>query len=133
MGDRVAPTGNLVKIKLLNIMCKLSWTDIASAHSLFQYVPKTSTPSTPSTPHRQSSDTYGLLIPEANSYCNSNPFSPTLRIYLFKANTLEAIAMSACTCGRSPTDNCVGWHNLTEDKYLEKKAAYEARKAEKAA
>jgi len=49
-----------------------------------------------------------------------------------KANTLEAIAMSACTCGRSPTDNCVGWHNLTEDKYLEKKAAYEARKAEKA-
>ena len=41
--------------------------------------------------------------------------------------------MSACTCGRSPTDNCVGWHNLTEDKYLEKKAAHEARKAEKAA
>ena len=40
--------------------------------------------------------------------------------------------MSACTCGRSPTDNCVGWHNLSEDKYLEKKAAYEARKAEKA-
>ena len=40
--------------------------------------------------------------------------------------------MSACTCGRSPTDNCVGWHNLTEDKYLEKKAAHEARKAEKA-
>ena len=111
-------------------MYKLSWGDIGSAHSLFQYVPKTSTPSTP---HRQLSDTYGLLIPEANSYCNSNPFSPTLRIYLFKANTLEAIAMSACTCGRSPTDNCVGWHNLTEDKYLEKKAAYEARKAENAA
>ena len=64
---------------------------------------------------------------------NSNPFSPTLRSYLFKANTLEAIALSACTCGRSPTDNCVGWHNLTEDKYLEKKAAYEARKTEKAA
>jgi hypothetical protein len=40
--------------------------------------------------------------------------------------------MSACTCGRSPTDNCVGWHNLTEDKYLEKKAAHEARKADKA-
>ena len=132
-GDGVAPTGNLVKIKLLNIMYKLSWADIGSAHSLFQYVPKTSTPSTPFTPHRQLSDTYGLLIPEANSYSNSNPFSPTLRIYLFKANTLEAIAMSACTCGRSPTDNCVGWHNLTEDKYLEKKAAYEARKAEKAA
>ncbi|MDG1319899.1 MAG: hypothetical protein P8P84_21685 [Paracoccaceae bacterium] len=27
----------------------------------------------------------------------------------------------------------VGWHNLTEDNYLEKKAAYEARKADKAA
>ena len=111
-------------------MYKLSWADIRSAQSLFQYVPKTSTPSTP---HRQPSNTYGLLIPEANSYCNSNPFGPTLGSYLFKANTLEAIAMSACTCGRSPTDNCVGWHNLTEDKYLEKKAAYEARKAEKAA
>jgi len=64
---------------------------------------------------------------------NSNPISQTLRNCLFKANTLEAIAMSACKCGRSPTDNCVGWHNLTEDKYLEKKAAYEARKTEKAA
>ena len=40
--------------------------------------------------------------------------------------------MSACTCGRSPTDNRVGWHNLTEDNYLEKKAAHEARKADKA-
>ena len=38
--------------------------------------------------------------------------------------------MSACTCGRSPTDNCVGWHNLTEEKYLERKAAHEARKAD---
>jgi hypothetical protein len=40
--------------------------------------------------------------------------------------------MSSCACGRSPTENCVGWHNLTEEKYEEKKAAYEARKAEKA-
>ena len=40
--------------------------------------------------------------------------------------------MSAYTCGRSPTDSCVGWHNLTEDEYLEKKAAHEARKADKA-
>ena len=40
--------------------------------------------------------------------------------------------MSACTFGRSPTDNCVGWHNLTEDNYQEKKAAHEARKADKA-
>ena len=40
--------------------------------------------------------------------------------------------MSACTCGRSLTDNCVRWHNLTEDNYQEKKAAHEARKADKA-
>ena len=40
--------------------------------------------------------------------------------------------MSLCICGRSPTENCVGWHNLTEEKYLEKKVAYEAHKAEKA-
>ncbi|MDB2423118.1 hypothetical protein N9X05_14270 [Paracoccaceae bacterium] len=107
-------------------MYKLSWADIASALSLFQYVPETSSPK------RQLSNTYGLLIPEAKSYGNSNPISRALRICSIKADTLEAIAMSACTCGRSPTDNCVGWHNLTEDKYLEKKAAYEARKAEKA-
>ena len=40
--------------------------------------------------------------------------------------------MNACTCGRSPTVNCFDWHNLTEEKYVEKKTAYEARKAEKA-
>ena len=40
--------------------------------------------------------------------------------------------MNACTCGRSQTVNCFGWHNLTEEKYVEKKTAYEARKAEKA-
>ncbi len=40
--------------------------------------------------------------------------------------------MSAFTCGRSLTDNCVGWHNLTEEKYLKKKAAHEVRKADKA-
>ena len=62
---------------------------------------------------------------------NSNSISQTLRIYLLKANTLEAIAMSAFTCGRSPTDNCVGWHKLTEDKYMDKKAAHEAHTAEK--
>lgn len=29
--------------------------------------------------------------------------------------------MSKCGCGRSPSGNCVGWHNLTEEQYLEKK------------
>jgi len=29
--------------------------------------------------------------------------------------------MSKCGCGRSPSGNCVGWHKLTEEQYLEKK------------
>lgn len=33
-----------------------------------------------------------------------------------------------CGCGRSPTGNCIGWHLLTEEDYLTKKSAYEAKK-----
>ena len=29
--------------------------------------------------------------------------------------------MAECGCERSPNGNCVGWHNLTEEQYLEKK------------
>ena len=29
-----------------------------------------------------------------------------------------------CGCGRSPTGYCVGWHNLSEEKYKEKLADY---------
>jgi len=36
-----------------------------------------------------------------------------------------------CECGRSPTGNCIGWHNLTEEEYKLKKAAYEEKQAEK--
>ena len=36
----------------------------------------------------------------------------------------------SCTCGRLSTGRCVGWHNLTEEQYLEK-AQYEARQKEK--
>ena len=39
--------------------------------------------------------------------------------------------MAECGCGRSPTGKCVGWHDLTEEQYVEKKAAYEAKKAPK--
>ena len=28
--------------------------------------------------------------------------------------------MSKCSCGRSPTGLCIGWHSLTEEKYKEK-------------
>ena len=27
----------------------------------------------------------------------------------------------SCTCGRSPTGKCVGWHKLSEEEYQEKK------------
>ena len=29
--------------------------------------------------------------------------------------------MAECGCGRSPTGKCVGWHDLTEEQYVEKK------------
>lgn len=29
-----------------------------------------------------------------------------------------------CGCGRSPTGQCVGWHALTEDVYIEKLNSY---------
>ncbi len=31
----------------------------------------------------------------------------------------------SCTCGRSPTGKCVGWHNLSEEEYQNKKIAWE--------
>lgn len=37
----------------------------------------------------------------------------------------------SCGCGRSPTGKCIGWHKLTEEQYLEKKAQYEAKQATK--
>ena len=36
-----------------------------------------------------------------------------------------------CGCGRSPTGNCIGWHNLSEEEYLKKKAIYEAKQEAK--
>ena len=33
--------------------------------------------------------------------------------------------MNKCGCGRSPTGKCVGWHALTEEKYLEFYKKYE--------
>ena len=35
----------------------------------------------------------------------------------------------SCTCGRSPTGKCVGWHNLSEEDYQNKKIAWESKKA----
>ena len=39
--------------------------------------------------------------------------------------------MSKCSCGRSPTGLCIGWHSLTEEKYKEKKKKYEKMEEEK--
>ena len=33
----------------------------------------------------------------------------------------------SCTCGRSPTGKCVGWHNLSEEEYINKKLAWETK------
>ena len=30
-----------------------------------------------------------------------------------------------CGCGRSPNGKCLGWHDLSEDEYLEKLKEYE--------
>ena len=30
-----------------------------------------------------------------------------------------------CICGRSPTKYCVGWHNLSEEEYQEKKKEHD--------
>ena len=36
-----------------------------------------------------------------------------------------------CGCGRSPTGNCIGWHGLSEEQYLQKKALWEETKIKK--
>ena len=37
-----------------------------------------------------------------------------------------------CACGRSPNGNCIGWHLLSEEEYLNEKSAYEAKKRREA-
>jgi hypothetical protein len=37
----------------------------------------------------------------------------------------------SCTCGRSPTGKCVGWHKLSEADYLVKKSAWEEKQSAK--
>ena len=37
----------------------------------------------------------------------------------------------SCTCGRSPTGKCVGWHKLSEAEFQEKKVAWDAKQANK--
>ena len=37
----------------------------------------------------------------------------------------------SCTCGRSPSGKCVGWHKLSEEEYQEKKIVWEAKQKAK--
>ena len=37
--------------------------------------------------------------------------------------------MAECGCGRSPTGQCIGWHNLSEEEYQQKLKAHEEKKA----
>ena len=39
--------------------------------------------------------------------------------------------MSKCTCKRSPTGMCIGWHRLTQEQYEEKKRLYEMKQKDK--
>tara|TARA_B000000557_G_scaffold192004_1_gene157572 strand:+ start:547 stop:696 length:150 start_codon:yes stop_codon:yes gene_type:complete len=39
--------------------------------------------------------------------------------------------INKCSCGRSPTGNCIGWHNLTEKEYLRKKELHPLNKIKK--
>jgi hypothetical protein len=53
----------------------------------------------------------------------------TLSIIVSFIKFLE-ISMS-CTCGRSPTGKCVGWHKLSEEDYQKKKITWEAKQNSK--
>lgn len=41
---------------------------------------------------------------------------------------VEQLKTGTCGCGRSPTGDCMGWHNLTESEYQFKLAEYIAEK-----
>ena len=38
--------------------------------------------------------------------------------------------MAECGCGRSPTGQCIGWHNLSEEEYQQKLKEHQEKAAE---
>lgn len=42
--------------------------------------------------------------------------------------SVEQMKKGTCGCGRSPTGDCIGWHNLTEEEFQRKLAEYIAEK-----
>ena len=47
----------------------------------------------------------------------SNPHFQDLTNIIYKWETKLATAPGTCTCGRSPTGLCIGWHSLTEEQH----------------
>ena len=39
--------------------------------------------------------------------------------------------MADCGSGRSPTGQCIGWHNLSEEEYQQKLQEHQEKEAEK--
>lgn len=44
--------------------------------------------------------------------------------------SVEQMKKGSCGCGRSPSGDCCGWHNLSEEDYREELAKYEDRIAQ---
>ena len=61
----------------------------------------------------------------------SNPHFQDLTNIIYKWETKLETKQGTCSCGRSPTGLCVGWHLLTEEQYGEKKKQYEEMPEEK--
>ena len=38
--------------------------------------------------------------------------------------SVEQMKRGTCGCGRSPTENCIGWHALSESEFQSKLASY---------
>lgn len=49
--------------------------------------------------------------------------NPTLSAIIDKEKRMS----KDCGCGRSPTGKCIGWHNLSNEQYEEKKAEHEKK------
>jgi hypothetical protein len=41
---------------------------------------------------------------------------------------IEDMKKGTCGCGRSPTGSCIGWHGLSEERFREELAKYDAKK-----
>ena len=57
--------------------------------------------------------------------------SPTFDTILTADN--EVPSMADCGCGRSPTGQCIGWHNLSEEEYQQKLKEHQEKKAQESA